>query len=270
MDKRVPLVSVILPCYNCEQTIREAIDSIIDQTYSNWKLIVCDDGSTDGTYAILQQYKEQLGDQMILLQNEKNSKIATTLNHCLAYAEGKYIARMDSDDRCRPLRFEKQVQYLEEHADVDCVGTGVEVFDEHGIRGQRYIDQYPVKDTIFKKVPFAHPTIMMKAEAYQLLDGYRVCRETLRAEDVDLWFRFWEKGLKGYNIQEILLDYRERCCDYCKRNMKAARGISKIKFHYLIKNRYSIRNVYYCIRSLLIAALPPKVVFLYHNRKLNR
>ena len=116
MDKiDKPLVSVLMPIYNCEHTLEAAIDSIIMQTYSNWELIVCDDCSTDKSYAILHQYKKRLKDKMIILKNRTNSRIAYTLNHCLQYAQGEYIARMDGDDLSIPDRLEKQVCFLMTH-----------------------------------------------------------------------------------------------------------------------------------------------------------
>lgn len=268
MGKNLPLVSVILPVYNCELTVAEAIDSIISQTYKNWELIVCDDCSTDASYDILKEYKEKLESKMILLQNASNSKIAKTLNHCLKYAKGKYIARMDGDDRAKVTRLESQVLFLETHSEIDCVGTGIEVFDEHGIRGLRMGKEYPNKKEIFKGVPFAHPTVMMRKEVYDSLRGYRVCGATLRAEDVDLWFRFWEKNYKGYNIQEALLEYRERKEDYGKRSLKAAYGIMRIQVYYLFKHKYHISNLLYCMKPVIAALLPARLMYFYHNKKM--
>lgn len=270
MNIELPLVSVILPVYNCETTITEAIDSIVNQTYSNWELIVCDDCSTDKSYEILKSYKEKLGKKMILLQNQKNSKIATTLNHCLKYAKGIYIARMDGDDRSKTNRFEKQVDFLNKHLDIDCVGAGMEIFDENGIRGIRRGEEYPNKKSIFKRVPFSHPTIMMRKKVYLQLNGYRVSSETLRAEDLDLWFRFWNANFKGYNLQDILLEYRERQNDYAKRSLKASIGIAKVEIYYLFKHKYNKINLLFCFKPLIASLVPSKIMFRYHNFKMKK
>lgn len=265
MNNILPLVSVILPCYNCEHTIKEAMDSIISQSYENWNIIVCDDCSTDRSYEILKEYKVQLGDKMILLKNEKNSKIATTLNHCLKYATGKYVARMDGDDRCKSDRFEKQVAFLESHPKYDCIGGGIEVFDETGIRGIRLTKEYPQKNEIFKSVPFAHPTVMMKRSVYDALGGYRVADETLRAEDVDLWFRFWQNDFKGYNLQEVLLEYRENPEDFKKRTLKAAIGTTKVLLKYWKEHEYGIRFLPLCYKPIMVTLLPRRFLYKYHQ-----
>ena len=110
-------ISIIMGIYNCSETLPEAIDSIIAQTYENWELIMCDDASTDDTYKIAEEYKNKYSDKIILIRNEKNSRLAFSLNHCLKYASGKYVARMDADDVSVPKRFEKQINFLKEHPD---------------------------------------------------------------------------------------------------------------------------------------------------------
>ena len=84
-----PKVSVIMGIYNCERTLSEAINSILEQTYTNWELVMCDDGSTDGTYALAEQYREKYPEKIILLKNERNMKLSYTLNRCLEKASGE-------------------------------------------------------------------------------------------------------------------------------------------------------------------------------------
>lgn len=93
--------------YNCADTLPEAIESIINQTYSNWELIICDDCSTDETWAVLERYQAKYPEKIKLVKNQINSKLAFSLNHCLKYATGEYVARMDGDDISVPDRFEK-------------------------------------------------------------------------------------------------------------------------------------------------------------------
>lgn len=101
--------------YNCAPTLSEAIDSIVNQTYDNWELIMCDDGSTDDTYRIAESYRQKYPDKVKLIRNRHNSGLNITLNHCLEYAKGEYIARMDGDDISLPQRFEKEFNFLETH-----------------------------------------------------------------------------------------------------------------------------------------------------------
>ena len=96
--------------HNNETTIKRCIDSIINQTYENWELIICDDCSSDGTYDVLKDY-EKKDDRIVLIKNKKNCKLAKSLNNCLAIAKGTYVARMDADDECLSDRIERQVDF---------------------------------------------------------------------------------------------------------------------------------------------------------------
>lgn len=154
-----PLVSIIMGSYNAEQTINECFKSIEEQTYKNWEFIICDDCSTDNTYSILESLAEKES-RIKLIRNDKNIKLAATLNRCLQIAQGKYIARMDADDKCDARRLSKQVEYLENHPDIDCVGTNRIVFDDEGNRTIRKSDEFPIAEHLLKGPPFAHPTIM--------------------------------------------------------------------------------------------------------------
>ena len=263
----MPKVSIIMGIYNCEDTLAKAIDSILEQTYTSWELIMCDDCSTDGTYEIAKSYQEQYPDKIILLKNEVNKKLAFTLNHCLSCAKGEYIARMDGDDVSQPTRLQKQVEFLNSHHEIDCVGTGRIIFDDEGEYGTFAELENPTKLTIVKHVPFAHPTIMMKASVYKALGGYTVSKATLRAEDADLWYRFFASGYKGYVIQEPLYRYRESKQDFKKRTLKAAIGARKVKL-----NGYRLLGVprkmwILAWKPVLIACIPKGIMFKYHRKR---
>ena len=98
-------ISVLMGIYNCEGTLREAIDSILNQTYENWELILCDDGSSDGTFAVAKEYQARFPDRIILLRNEENRGLNFTLNRCFKASSGEWIARQDGDDISLPGRF---------------------------------------------------------------------------------------------------------------------------------------------------------------------
>lgn len=204
-------ISILMGIYNCAPTLEEAIDSILDQTYTNWELILCDDCSTDDTFKIAENYQKQYPDKIILLKNEKNSRLAYTLNHCLEAATGEFVARMDGDDISVPERFEKQVAFLRSHPDIVLVGTAMQRFSDDGSLGAiAYCEEYPDKDTPYKKgLVFNHATIMAYRSVYNELGGYTVCPRTVRGQDRDLWYRFLAAGNKGANLQEPLYMVRE-------------------------------------------------------------
>lgn len=259
-------VSVIMGIYNCEETLSRAIDSIVNQTYTNWELIMCDDASTDNTYSIAKEYEKKYPNKIIVLKNEKNMRLAASLNRCLEVATGKYIARMDADDISFLNRLEKEINYMKMNPNCDCVGTGRIIFDE---KGNKYISiskEIPTKESMLYGVPFAHPTIMMKKSVYDDLHGYSVCKDTMRAEDADLWFRFFENNYKGYVIQEPLYFYKESTDDYKKRNLKAAIGTTKVFLKGYKKLNFEKYKYIFALKPLIAALLPNKFMKRYHMK----
>ncbi len=203
------LISIIMAVYNCAPTLRESIDSILNQTYENWEFIICDDCSTDNTLEIVREYEAKYPDKFKVIQNEVNSKLSFSLNHCLKYAQGEFIARMDGDDISLPERFEKQVKYLREHPDVDLVSTLVQRFDKNGLADVINKPEFPDRFTQRRQVAFNHATIMTYKYVYDKCGGYTVSKRTIRAQDYDLWFRFFYHSFKGVNMQEPLYLMRE-------------------------------------------------------------
>ena len=210
-------ISILMAVYNCADTIRQSIDSVLCQTYQNWKMIICDDCSTDDTPIIIKEYAERFPEKFIIIKNDKNLKLAYSLNHCLKYAEGEYCARMDGDDYIAPDRFEKQIQYLKEHLDIQLVGTWMQVFNENGLGRIIKYKELPDKTDLRKGPCFAHATVMLYTYVYKKLGGYTVSPRTVRAQDYDLWFRFFSKGYKGANAQDVLYYVREDSNSFMRR-----------------------------------------------------
>ncbi len=204
-----PLVSVIMGIYNCEKTLKKAIISIQNQSYENWELIVCDDGSSDNTYFIAEEYQRLNPEKVILIRNECNMGLNFTLNRCLELARGKYIARMDGDDKSTKDRFAKEVDFLESHPDFAIVSSKMEMFDENGVWGESKILERPqIKDFCKNPSIFCHAAAMIRADAFRAVGGYTVDSRLLRVEDCDLWFKMYARGYRGANIPEVLYSMR--------------------------------------------------------------
>lgn len=263
-----PLVSIIMGVYNEEKNLSRCIDSVLKQTYTNWEFIICNDCSTDNSKEILMQYHSK-DERIIILENEKNSRLAASLNNCLKVAKGKYIARMDADDECLPDRLQKQVQFLEDNKGIDCVGTAVIVFDENGDKGVRLSKEKPNKNDLLSSNPFAHPTVMIRKTVMDNLDGYKETKETKRAEDLDLWFRFYDAGYQGYNMREPLYRYHESEEDMKKRSLNAAIGISKVYLNGYKLLGFPKYKFFYAIKPIIASLLPNKLMSLYHDRRLS-
>lgn len=203
----MPEISVIMAVFNCEDTIEMAIQSIINQTFLNWELIICDDASKDATYdKILKVIKNE--PKIILLKNETNLGLAKTLNHCIKNAEGKYIARMDGDDLCDKDRLMKEYYFLETNEEVSFVGSDMLMFDEMGCYGKVAYPTKPTKRCFLKYSPFCHASILINKDALIKIGGYNISEKIERIEDYELWFRLYENGYIGENINEPLYSMR--------------------------------------------------------------
>lgn len=266
MERTMPKVSIIMGAYNCEATLANCINSILNQSCTDWEFIICDDCSSDNTYALLKEYAG-MDKRIIVLRNDKNLRLAASLNKCLSVAKGEYIARIDADDDCFPSRLEEQMKFLDDHKEYDVVGCEVLIFDGEKELYVRRVAERPTKDILKFGVPFIHPTIMMRKKCYDALGGYRVSKETARAEDLDLWFRFYEKGFRGYNIPKVLCRYHESAEDYNKRTLKAAIGTSKIFLQGYRRLHFPWYTRIYAAKPIISALLPRKFMMAYHARR---
>lgn len=203
-------VSIIMGIYNCASTLNEAIDSIIDQTYSNWEFIICDDGSKDNSYNIAKSYEAVDSKRFKVIKNKTNKGLNATLNKCLEIADGEYIARMDGDDLCDPTRLQKEVQILNNHPEYAIVSTYMTTFDEGGDWGCiKTLERPLVKDFPTHVPMFCHAPCMIRRSAFLDVKGYTEDKRLLRVEDYHLWYKFYAKGYRGYNIQEALYKMRD-------------------------------------------------------------
>lgn len=261
-------VSVIMGIYNCQDTLRESIDSIINQTYDNWELIMCDDMSTDNTYKIAQSYIEKYPNKIKLIQNKKNSGLAFSLNQCLKYVTGEFIARQDGDDLSVKNRFEVQVKFLEENRQYDLVASKMISFDENGVNGLRgVLFDEPKISNLSKSTAFCHATIMAREYVYKELNGYRVNKYTMRCEDVDLWFRFFAKGYKGYNLQEGLYMVRDDLDSYKRRTLKSYIYLMKVNYDGYRMVNMPKKYYVFLIKPIISALIPKSIMKVYHKNR---
>ena len=198
-------VSVIMSTYNTpEEYLRESINSIICQTYTDFEFIVVDDGSTQNDSEIALGFHDE---RIIVLRNEKNSGLAYSLNCGLKHARGEYIVRMDSDDIAVPDRLEKQIGYMESHKDTDILSARAECFGSRaGIPIIDYGDDAYVKAVLFFADVILHPTVVMRASSLKKY-GLKYDEKLRRAQDYDLWSRATEY-CRFHIMPEIVLKYR--------------------------------------------------------------
>jgi len=215
-------VSIIMGIYNCAPTLPEAIDSILAQTFTDWQLVLCDDGSKDDTYTVAKKYQNQYPEKISLLRNPHNMGLNHTLNRCLEAASGEYIARMDGDDISLPTRLEKEVTFLDAHPEYAIVSTPMIFFDETGDWGRCYSIESPSKHDFIKHSPVhCHAPCMVRREAYLAVGGYTEDPRMLRFEDVNLWYKLYAKGYSGYNLAEPLYKMRDDQAAARRRGLKS-------------------------------------------------
>ena len=212
MDSQQPppnvVVSVVMSVYNCQRYLAEAVESILAQTLRQFEFIIIDDGSTDGSGAMLKEYAER--DPRVRLVSRANKGLTKSLNEGIALSRGRYIARMDADDVALPERFAEQVRWLDEHPDYAAVGSDVQQIDGDGnpLPGP----EIPLAHELIEKDllqgkggALRHPALMVRREVLVAINGYE--ERYITAQDLDLYLRIGERG-KLANLPKVLLRYR--------------------------------------------------------------
>ena len=259
------VISVLMGVYNCASTLAEALNSLYAQTFQDFRIILCDDGSEDGTYGIAEAYAQKY-DNIVLLKNKKNAGLNYTLNRCLEYADTDYCARMDGDDISLPTRFEKEIAFLEAHPEYAIVSCSMTLFDEDGDFKTWNAIEKPRTIDFVKGSPICHAPCMVRTEAYRKVNGYSVDKRLLRVEDYHLWIKMYAAGYRAYNLQEPLYKMRDDKNAYKRRTWNCR------------KNEMYVRTIgykmlglpwYYQVYALrpLFAYIAPKWLYNFIHRK---
>ncbi len=199
-----PLVSILMPLYNGERYVQQAIQSVVEQTYTNWELLVLNDGSTDNSEQIVREFTDE---RIRYMQNTENKGIVYTRNRIFELAKGYYWAILDCDDIAHPQRIAKQVAYLQQNPQCVLCGTWAKKINENGARIGKL--QPPVANENIRinqlfQSSFIQSSVLLRTEAMQ---NIQYNADFPVAEDFDLWERLLQKGA-GHNLPEYLLEYR--------------------------------------------------------------
>ncbi len=266
MKNKIPKISVIMPNYNSEKYLKEVIESILNQTFSDFEFIIIDDGSSDRSWEIIQEYAKK-DKRIIAIKNEKNLWVHKTRNKLFDFVKGEYIAMMDSDDICYPHRLQKQFDFLEKHNLYALCGTNFILIDEKWKEiGQKKFPETDkeIKESFFWRNPFGQNTVMMRTSVFDTIWWYD---ETLEvAEDLDMWVRIWTK-YKMYNLQENLVKYRihwknsilTRQKEHIKNTLKIRK--KALKLWYKMNFKWKIHY----FGTWCMQFLPPKFVLWLFN-----
>lgn len=216
----MPKISVVMPVYNTkEEWLREAIESILNQSYKDFEFIIIDDGSDKSIEPVVNSYN----DDRIVFIRQNNQGIARSLNSGFKIAKGEYIARMDSDDISMPERFEKQVTFLDNNPQITVLGSWFETFPKKEVykhpKNPKYLD-------FLKYCCIAHPSVMLRRSVFEKFN--LTYNPNYKCEDYELWSRA-VRILDFYNLQEVLLKYRVHSSNASKTNPDFDADVAKVR-----------------------------------------
>ncbi len=253
-------LSVIASAYNMAGcfSLRKSIESVLNQTYTDFEFIICDDGSTDNTWEFLCEYARK--DKRIkLIRNEKNLGLAASLNRCIKAAHGEFIARHDCDDYNDLHRFEKQIEFLKSHKSIALLGCNVYLFDKYGVWGkEKYPSEVKNEDFLFR-CPYKHGAVAFRREALLKAGGYRVSKETRRTEDYDLFMRM-QTFCKGGNLSECLYYFCEDKAALKRRKYRFRIDEVKVRYKGFKCLGLFPKGFPYVIKPLVVGLIPPKIL----------
>jgi len=262
-----PFVSVIMPVYNAEKYVQQALKSISNQTYRKFELIIVDDSSTDSTSRILEEFKKK-DRRVVLIRNKENVGVTKSLNKAVSTSKGKYIIRMDADDWSYPERIKLQVSLMEKHPDVVVSGSFIEVCDRN--LATKYIRKYKLDDTsirehLFRYSPFAHPATIWRAD---ILKKEKYNERIHVCQDYELYFRVGLSG-KFMNLDRPLLKLRMH-----DKSVSATQSDYQLKNTVLIRlsavllhgyNMTRLDKFYNFVQEIFISLIPVKVRMYLFN-----
>lgn len=260
-------VSIIMGIYNVGNVLKESIDSILSQTFTDWELIMCDDGSEDNTYDVAKSYVDKYPNKMILLKNKKNKGLEYSLNKCLSQASGDYIARQDGDDRSLNDRLSTEVEFLDNHPEYSLVGTNMLFFDENGIWGNSNFGGEVTKEDFAFCSPFMHPTIVIRKSALTAVNGYKENTGLTRVEDYYLWLRLYMAGYKGFNLIDCLYEYRDDRNAFSKRTVKNRISLFKIMEYGVSSLGLPVKYKLAPFKQLALMLVPGRFYAALHKMK---
>ncbi|MCI6580946.1 MAG: HAD-IA family hydrolase [Oscillospiraceae bacterium] len=263
-------ISVIMGVYNCpeKQMLKQAVDSVLNQTYTDFEFIICDDGSTNDTPLWLSEISEK-DSRIIVIKSEKNCGLAVALNKCLEKAGGRYIARQDVDDISMENRFKIQVEYLDNHRNVSFVGSDCFLYDSNGLFGERHMPQCPSRRDFLFNSPFIHGTTMFRREIFEKCGGYKLIGRCNKYEDYEFFMRAYANNFLGANINQLLYTF------YSEERKNKVPLKMRFDEYEVRKEGFRLLDIpcgkrfVYTHKPLLLLLIPNKILNVLKERKKN-
>lgn len=263
-----PRVSFIIAARNAEPHIQACVDSLLNQSIENVQIIVCDDGSDDGTMERLSDYVNE--DRVTVLHNRRSRRAAHARNRCLSVATGEFIAIQDADDVSAPSRAVRQLQFLESHPEVAMVGSQAAFFDESGRWGYTNKAASPSDADMLFSLPFVHASLMFRSDALRSVGGYRVAWYTQRNEDYDLILRLYAGGFHGRNVPDVLYEYRVDESTVRRRKYRYRVEEAVVRAKGFRQNAFGLTSIPYVLKPLIVGMVPARLILAFRKRRLRR
>lgn len=257
------MVSIVMPVYNAEKYISEAIDSVLKQTYKNFEFIIVDDGSSDQSLEIIHSFTDE---RIKLIQKEHD--YINSLNTAISYSIGKYIARMDADDVMMPNKIEIQYSYMENHPEIDVCGTFVYFWHKYGMHEYTYPEKHnDIALSMILKNSICHPSVLLRRKSLEKSVNLNCLynQKYIYAEDYRLWCNLIMEGLKFSILPEFLLKYRisgNQVTKTKKYHMKQSATLVQVDYLYFMASKFLEENPEYF-------EIIDKYIELFNKKKLD-
>lgn len=255
-------VSIIIAAFNSNDALDSMLEGIVQQTFTDWECIICDDGSTDNTWDVIGQFARR--DQRFMpIRIEQNKGPAYARNRCIDAAHGEYVAIQDADDLSMPERFTEQIEFLDKYKDISVVGTYASLVDKQlNVWGEMKPKDVPLRADWVRGPQVIHASTMMRRA--DLINVGKYNEKLRKAEDYDLWIRFMNRGYKIVTMPRMLYAIHWDVNDYKRKGLRhrwselavcyRAWQMPDIPFYYF----------FYLLKPLITGILPSKVLHRYH------
>ncbi len=265
----MPAISVLLCVHNPDrEQLEQAVDSMIAQTFTDWEMILYDDGSDARSEEMIRSLADRER-RIFYVRGAVHHSLAYGLNVGIGLAGGEYIARMDADDISFPERLEKEWEFLERHPEYDFVGCNLELMDESGRRwGCRRYPERPEKEDFLEYSPYPHPAMMFRKKTLTECGAYGEGKKPCRGEDYELFIRLHAAGKRGVNLQETLFSYRESWEGYRRRLFRFQVQEVGIRIRgFRMLGIPCGKNLKYIIKPIIVWAIPNRLLLFLKRRR---
>ena len=266
MANKNPKISVIMSVLNGSKYMKKGIESIRNQTFTDFEFIICDDGSTDDTWMLLKQYA-LIDSRIIPIRNETNKGLAYSLNRCIEIANSDILARQDADDESDLSRFEIQYPFISAHPEYAIVGTSWWNIDESGKKWPYYPKEDPVAKDLIWDGGFMHPSWMMYKNKLAEVGYYTEGDLTRRDQDYHLVLKLYGAGMKMHNMKDLLYYYTNDSSTFNRtKNWRRVKGLMWIRWDGYRRNKFPIWDYVFVFKPLMKNILPRFITKKYYSR----